>query len=150
MSASGRKPGDCATVTVCTRRSFLLGALAGVAGAGILGCTGPEDSGSALQKWSAWLLGGDPASRDAAVRLGMAYLRAYPAEGDRRALLVAIDRVISANLESGDLASADAPQVGAALERAVRAEYAAGKVVMVEGWVLSVTEARLYAAVASA
>ena len=150
MNAGGNKPIDCTAVPVCTRRSFLLTALAGALGAGVLAaCSAPRDTDTALQKWSAWLLG-NTASRAAAVRLGKAYLRVYPADGDKRVLLAEIDKVITANLETGTLESADASQLGAALERAVRADYAADRVVAVEGWVLSVTEARLYAAAALA
>jgi hypothetical protein len=150
MRAADKTPADAPAVKGCTRRSFLLAALAVPLGAGVLaGCTAPKDGDTALQKWSAWLLGNN-ANHDAVVRLGKAYLQAYPAERDRSALLADIDRLISANLETGNLEAAELLQVGAALERAVRAEYAAGKVVTVEGWVLSLTEVRLYAAVALA
>ena len=150
MSAAGKMLADAPAVTGCTRRSFLLAALAGALGAGVLGgCTAPTDSGTALQKWSAWLLGNN-ANHDAVVRLGKIYLQAFPAEGDSSVLLAEIDGLIAANLDSGNLEVAEPREVGAALERAVRAEYAAGKVVTVSGWVLSVTEVRLYAAVALA
>ncbi len=150
MTAAAKKAIDCVAGQVCTRRSFLLSALAVAVGVGaVAGCGAPEDTDTALQKWSAWLLG-NHASRDAAVRLGKAYLRVYPADGDQSVLLAEIDKVISANLQTGNLASAEPLQLGAALERAVRAEYADDRVVTVEGWVLSITEARLYAAAGSA
>jgi len=150
MNAAGSRSTGRATVQACTRRSFLLTALAGVLGAGTLAaCSAPTDTGNAFQKWSAWLLGNN-ANHDAVVRLGKACLQAYPADGDKHVLLAQIDKVIMANLEAGTPESASLLQVGAALERAVRAEYADDKVVAVAGWVLSATEARLYAAVALA
>jgi hypothetical protein len=148
MNAADEIPADAPAATGCTRRSFLLATLAGALGAGALaGCSAPADSGTWLQKWSAWLLSNN-ANRDAVVRLGKSYLQAYPAEGDRTVLLAEIDSLIAANLETGSLEAAGPREVGAVLERAVRAEYAAGTVVAVNGWVLSVTEGRLYAAVA--
>jgi hypothetical protein len=150
MSAAGKESPVQATLHACTRRSFLLTALAGALGVGVIAaCKAPTDTGSAFEQWSAWLLGNN-ANHDAVVRLGKAYLRAYPADGDEHALLAQIDTVITANLELGTPDSADLLQVGAALEQAVRADYAGDKVVAVEGWVLSATEARLYAAVALA
>jgi hypothetical protein len=134
---------------VCTRRGFLLTALVGVLGAGVFsaGCQSPADTDAALTDW---LLSGYSADRDAAARLGRAYLRDYPAESDRDALSAAIDRAVLAHLDGGEAASADRARLGAALQRTVRAEYAADSVVVVGGWVLSVTEARLYAAIALA
>ena len=44
--------------------------------------------------------------------------------------------------------TADAGQIAGALQRLVRQDYARDQVVSVAGWVLSVTEARLYALVA--
>ncbi|MCG6866902.1 MAG: hypothetical protein LJE58_15900 [Thiogranum sp.] len=132
-----------------TRRAFLLSLLTGVAGAGVLvaGCAPPADGGSAFDRWSGWLLGAT-GNRDAVIRVGRLYLQAYPAQGNADALLKEIDRAIAAQLDGTALEAADRARVGAALERAVRSEYARGEVVMVAGWVLSVSEARAYAAVA--
>lgn len=132
-----------------TRRAFLLSLLTGVAGAGMLvaGCAPSADSGSAFDRWSGWLLG-PTGNRDAVIRVGRLYLQAYPAQGDADALLKEIDRAIAAQLDGTALEAADRTRVGAALERAVRSEYARGEVVMVAGWVLSISEARAYAAVA--
>jgi hypothetical protein len=148
MNAGGGKPEDRVAGQVCTRRSFLLAALAGALGVrAVAGCTAPNGTGTTRQKWSAWLLT-DNASRDAAVRLGKAYLHDYPADADKRVLLAEVDKVIAVNLQTATPGSADPLQLGAALEQAVRTEYADDKVVTVQGWVLSLTEARLYASVA--
>lgn len=149
MNTVNKAPAGKGAAPVCTRRGFLLTALLGVLGAGVLsgGCQPPADTDAAL---SSWLLSGYSADRDAIARLGKAYLRAYPAEGDRNTLLAAIDKAVLAHLDGGEPASADHAQPGAVLQRTVRAEYAADSVVVVGGWVLSVTEARLYAAIALA
>jgi len=132
-----------------TRRAFLLSLLTGVAGAGALvaGCAPPADHGSGFDRWSGWLLGAS-GNRDAVVRVGRLCLQAYPAEGNADALLEEIDRAISAQLEGTAVGAADNARVGAALDRAVRSEYARGEVLTVAGWVLSISEARAYAAVA--
>lgn len=149
MNAAGGRPAEGAAVQPCTRRAFLLTTLAVLGAATLGGCSSPNDTGGALQKWSAWLVENSDL-RDAAVRLGKAYLRVYPADMDKRRVLAEIDKVINANLATGNLEAADLQQVGAALQRAVRGEFVADTVVTVEGWVLSRTEARLYAAVAMA
>lgn len=132
-----------------TRRAFLLSLLTGAAGAGVLvaGCAPPAGGRSAFDRWSGWLLGAT-GNRDAVIRVGRLYLQAYPAQGNADALLKEIDRAIAAQLDGTALEAADRARAGAALDRAVRSEYARGEVVMVAGWVLSVNEARAYAAVA--
>ena len=128
----------------CTRRAFLLAVLAGVTGGATLtkryslaaaspGACGPP----------AWLAG-ITGTRDAVVRLGRAYLKTHPAEQDSNVLAAAIDRALAPELAANARAAADPLQVIAALRRVVRAEYARGEFVQVQGWVLSTTEARLY------
>jgi hypothetical protein len=96
----------------------------------------------------AWLLG-ITGERDAVTRLGEAYRQSHPAEQDSGVLVAAIDSALTPVLGGAVDASADPLQVIAALRRVVRAEYARGAVVQVQGWVLSATEARLYGLVAA-
>ena len=81
----------------------------------------------------------DPAG---AGRFGRAYLGDFPAEADRETLLM---RLEAALLAEGSEVPADAEAVFTRLDRRVRTEYARGEVVVVDGWLLSRTEARLYA-----
>jgi hypothetical protein len=82
------------------------------------------------------------------MRLGQAYRQSRPAEQASDVLAEAVDRALTSELDGGTRA-ADPLQVIAALRRVVRAEYARGEVVEVQGWVLSTTEARLYGLVAA-
>jgi hypothetical protein len=118
-----------------TRRSFLGTVLATVAGA--------------LSGWSCTrtpqqaILTGDTLQallphRDSAVRLGRHYLAAIPQEADAPRLRTLLAGAL------GDAQTA----TGALHERvhqAIRADFAAGRVVDVNGWLLSQTEARLCA-----
>jgi ABC-type glycerol-3-phosphate transport system substrate-binding protein len=129
-----------------SRRSFL-SLIAGLAGAGLLGgCAPPDEAAAPTETWSAWLLAGDD-NRDAVVRLGQAYLQAYPDDADRQALS---DRLAAAlALHAPGDATVEAVSVpGTALETTVRDDYATGEIVSVSGWILSRTEARAYALVA--
>ena len=81
----------------------------------------------------------------AASHLGRAYLNAHPAELDPQRL---VDRVLgSLRLASGADAIDSTPKAVliASVRRVVIDDYLAGRVVDIDGWVLSVTEARLYA-----
>lgn len=79
----------------------------------------------------------------AAAELGAAYLAAHPHEADGARLRQAIETSGAAHLPR------DAPASAAALRdwlaRLIRAEYAAGEGVLVGDWLLSPSEARLYA-----
>ena len=122
----------------CSRRTFLLTALVGALAAA--GC-GEQGTSASVAEVPAWLPGavGDA---DAAARVGRAYLAANPGEANLDTLLAAIDTGLGGELEG---AEGDTQRVLAALQRAVRAEYLRGESVNVQGWVLSVTEARVYA-----
>jgi hypothetical protein len=74
---------------------------------------------------------GDP---DAARRVGRRYLDGRPEERDERTLLRLLRQL-------GDPAALTQDRV----RRAVRSDFAEGRVVLVEGWYLSQTEARLCA-----
>jgi hypothetical protein len=79
------------------------------------------------------------AASDGVVVLGHAYLQANPKEADQKYLL--------AHLPGID-ATRDVRSQLPALQPAVVADFTAGRVVSVEGWQLSRTEARAAAAVA--
>lgn len=131
-----------------SRRSFLLTLAAGAAG-GVLYINGRHwfASGEPVNRqWSDWLLDAD--NRDAVIRLGKAYRAAHPAERDTEVLADKIGKALAA-VEAETPADPAAAGSAAALQRRLRDEYARDEVVQVTGWVLSITEARLYALVAS-
>jgi hypothetical protein len=84
----------------------------------------------------------------AARALGEEFLVAYPAEDERDALL----RQLAGGRESAweALAAGDPAALREALREAHRADLAEGRVVLVRGWLLSQTEARLCALAARA
>jgi len=131
------------------RRSFLLTLAAGAAG-GILYVAGGYRAVFAepiARQWSNWLL--DAYNREAVVRLGNAYRLAQTAERDAGVLADYIDKALVAVAGAGIAANENPADIAAAAQRRIRAEYAKGEVVRVAGWVLSITEARLYALVAA-
>lgn len=75
-------------------------------------------------------------------RFGRAYLADFPAEADREALLKSLEAAL---LAEGPAVPVDAEAVFMRLDRRVRAEYIRGDIVLVDGWLLSRSEARLYA-----
>ena len=83
---------------------------------------------------------GRPAS---AAVVGRAYLAAHPAEAKRDWLA----ERLSADLRCHDChpARSDAGRLRAGLARQLRADFGQSRVVRVDGWVLSLTEARLCA-----
>jgi hypothetical protein len=120
----------------------LLGALA-LGGALGAGWAGPA---------RAWLLpaAGRPAGArlltmlarpDSAAVVGRAFLAGRPAEADRDRLAARLDQAL--RCQDCDPAQARAGPLRAALARQIRADFAGSRVVRVEGWVLSETEARL-------
>lgn len=96
-----------------------------------------------LPPWLARLRG----ERDATARLGEAYLQANPAERSLAVLLAAIEEAIGAQ-RCSDGAAGDAQAALERLQRAVRDDYVRGEVVSVDGWLVSRTEARVYAVIA--
>ena len=78
---------------------------------------------------------------DSAAAVGRAYLASHPAEADRARLTAGLDQAL--RCQECDPARARTDQLRAALAGRIRADFAAARVVMVDGWVLSETEARL-------
>lgn len=79
--------------------------------------------------------------RASAAEVGRAYLAGMPQEADRARLVDALTRCLGA--QSCDPARAGKADLRAALTRQIRQDFADRQVVRVDGWVLSVTEARL-------
>lgn len=127
----------------CSRRTFLLTVLVGALAA--TGC-GDKDASPPTDAVPPWLPGavGDV---DAAARIGQAYLQANRGERNLDTLLQAIDTAL---VGDPGLRGGETQRVLTALQHTVRAEYLRGESVNVQGWVLSVTEARVYAVLALA
>ncbi|MCO6412115.1 MAG: hypothetical protein J5I92_05165 [Thiogranum sp.] len=127
-----------------SRRRFLLSLLLGlVAGRTLVACDSSTESRHVPGQAPEWLLK-ITGERDAVVRIGKDYLEAFPAERNVEALMSAIE----SSFEAVNAAAADAGEIVTALQQAVRGDYQRGDVAQVNGWILSRTEARLYAAVA--
>jgi hypothetical protein len=130
----------------CTRRTFLLSVLLGLtarsvsAGRYTLANSGPDDCVAPPWLWKTI------ADRQSAARLGRAYLDANPEYSHCPTLLTTIERTLKKRGASAPV-TANAEQTASALQAQLRKEYANGEVVSVAGWILSKTEARLYALV---
>lgn len=131
----------------CTRRTFLLSALlslpAGAFGAQRYSLANTEPEPCVEPRW----LRETVADQKSAARIGRAYLDAHPEYRQCHMLITDIERTLKRH-DASVFPTADAVQTASALQRLVRREYVRGEVVSVAGWVLSKTEARLYALVA--
>ena len=85
--------------------------------------------------------------RDAVLRFGNAYLRSHPEDSELEVLLAEIEKTIPIDGEPEPAATSQAAYI-AMLQRQVRNDYRCGALVSVSSWLLSRTEARLYAAAA--
>jgi len=116
------------------RRHFITRAAAGALAFGLPGAawqTGPSAHLQTLARPALLDMLGERRVRD----LGMHYREAYPAERDADILRAAI-------LGSDMPPLADAPALRAYLKATIRNDFAAGRTVLLRGWMLSVTEAR--------
>jgi hypothetical protein len=86
--------------------------------------------------------------RDSAARIGRAYLRSEPGDGDADRLLDAIVAAVEAESDGHDPLAGDDAALATLLSRRMVTEFASRDVAVVDGWLLSRTEARLYALVA--
>lgn len=143
MSAAERGLLSMRSGAGCSRRTFLLTALVGALAAAGCGEQGTSGSVAAVPVW----LPGAVGDADAAARVGRAYLATHPGEAHLDTLLAAIDSALGGEIEA---ANSDPQRMLTALQHAVRAEYLSGESVNVQGWVLSVTETRVYAVLALA
>jgi hypothetical protein len=78
---------------------------------------------------------------ESAAAVGRAYLASHPGEADRDRLAARLDQAV--RCQDCDPARARTEQLREALAGQIRADFAAARVVTVDGWVLSETEARL-------
>jgi hypothetical protein len=116
-------------MTLDRRRFLQLGALGVVATFTDYGCAVSNDrAGAAIDRPQ--LL--DMLGPDRVRQLGAHYRAATPKENTADALRAAISSGHSARI----------PFVNASLDNQVRDDFANGRTVMIDGWVLSVTEAR--------
>jgi len=108
------------------RRKFLLALLGTVLAGPFAGSTGAI-SASATP---------DIRMLESVRRVGEAYLAQCPAEAVRSGLLAALEQA---------LAGSGRAQTAERLKALIRADFSAGRTIMLDGWVLSVTECRLCA-----
>lgn len=143
MTAAGRNRLPSQAAAACSRRGFLLTVV--TTALALAGC-GEQGSSQSAARVPPWLPGavGDV---DAAARLGRVYLADHPHERQLDTLLTAIDAALGGDAGSG---GRDPQQVLGRLQEVVRADYRRDAAVNVQGWVLSVTEARVYAVLALA
>jgi hypothetical protein len=129
-----------------TRRRFLRSLLLGMLAKASSACRYPGDGqGPGQPAAPAWLSSVITAPESAA-RLGRSYLDLHPDESNMNRLLADIEAAVSG--DRGALTpNPNADRIAAVLQRVVGAEYTRNQVVAVSGWVLSRTEARLYALV---
>lgn len=86
--------------------------------------------------------------RAAARRMGRAVITALPRFGEQPRVTAALLKDL-AFAEGGGI-SPDAEDIRTRISRSVRTDFAAERTIMVDGWLLSVTEAQLYALAALA
>jgi hypothetical protein len=116
-------------MTLDRRRFLQLGALGVVATFADYGCTASNDrAGAAIDRPQ--LL--DVLGPDRVRQLGAHYRAATPKENTADSLRAAISSGHSARI----------PFLNASFDNQVRDDFASGRTVMIDGWVLSVTEAR--------
>lgn len=116
------------------RRHFITRAATGALALGLPGAawqTGPSAHLQTLARPALLDMLGDRRVRN----LGMHYREMYPTECD-------VDILRAAILGSDMPALTDAPTLHAYLKATIRGDFAAGRTVLLKGWVLSVTEAR--------
>lgn len=121
-----------------SRRSFLLSGIAGlvIVGGGAVRWRSRRALEQAERELTTLLR-----ERSAAVEIGQEYLRLFPEEGEAHAL---VSHILGVEPQPAWSAAA----LKAAVDRRVRADFAAGQTVRIRGWVVSRTEARVSALLA--
>ena len=148
MTATQRSLLSLSGISHCTRRTFLLSALLSVTAGGFgarrdaLASSGPEPCVAPPWLWKTI------ADRKSAARLGRAYVDAHPEYHHCSALLAQVERTLTQQGLSATV-RANEEHTASTLRSLLRKEYANGEVVAVAGWILSKTEAHLYALVYS-
>ena len=82
--------------------------------------------------------------KGSARRIGLEYIRLAPAEADSRTLT----KLICSGWNDDQIASANKEKVSVLLRNQQRGDFERGRILKLDGWVLSETEARLCALVA--
>lgn len=141
MKAEERNGLPSQAAAACSRRGFLLTVVSAALALAGCGEQGSTQSAASLPPW----LPGAVGDVDAAARLGRVYLADHPHERQLDTLLSAIDAALGGDAGSG---GRDPQQVLGRLQEVVGADYRRGAAVNVQGWVLSFTEARVYAVLA--
>jgi hypothetical protein len=136
------------------RRHFVAAALAGVGLVALRAIPMPpvptpsvrSASSASSSSSSAMRLAGLFARGQSAPRIGRVYLRQAPGERDATTLV----RLIADSLavDAAALHRMDGGALRQRIERRIRQDFAKSRTTSVDGWVLSVTEARLYATTA--
>ena len=119
-----------------SRRRFLLMALASLTAA----CSDSDRNTDLEPVWLAHIIG-DP---EACARLGRAYLDAHPEYYGGDTLVADIQQALAKH-DAPAAFTSDPQRTVTALQLLVRDEYIRGEVEVITGWILSITEARLYA-----
>lgn len=128
-----------------SRRTLLRQALLALAATTVAGCVFTDDrsdtSSRSATEWTS--LSPDLAS---ATRLGRAYLSLNPAENDFDVLSKAVNTALTKNGVS--VVDLKTERGFNQVSDVIKAEFARDDAVLVDGWVLSRTEARLYGLIA--
>jgi hypothetical protein len=125
-----------------TRRTVLAGLAAGIVGAAV-GLRLYRSGGDALPE--AARLAGMLPHADSAARLGRRYLHGKPREADAATLVTLISSARGPALPPISATTDEA--LRADLDERIRHDFIIGNTVAVDGWLLSITEARLCALV---
>jgi hypothetical protein len=82
-------------------------------------------------------------SRESATQLGIAALASWPDFRDRKQVLAeALDDL---QMDAASVVHADTREIAGRLAQRIRDDFAAGRTIMLDGWLLSLAETRLYA-----
>lgn len=124
------------------RRLFVTGAGAVVGGLGLwpaVACI--RWDGNPVRRWAAQL-SSVLRHQAAAGEIGRAYLRAHPSEADQERLVAGITGDWEQGPAELDRLGRDALRLR--LREQIRTDFAQSRTVLVDGWVLSASEARLF------
>jgi hypothetical protein len=124
------------------RRLFVTGAATVVGGLGLwpaVACI--RWDGHPVRRWAAQL-SGVLRHQAAAGEIGRAYLRAHPSEADPERLVAGITGGWEEGPAELDQLGRDALRLR--LREQIRTDFAEGRTVLVDGWMLAASEARLF------
>lgn len=125
-----------------SRREFVCQLLCLIAGSSFLGCENTSQPGLQSTQDIMWLKENIPFLESAA-RLGDTYLSAYPAEKDSSWLSSQIEKALRIQITSDYKAIYSVQNIS----DTIQADYMRNETVLVGKWIVSRTEARIYALV---